>query len=125
MSAACQGASQAGGTSIGLLPGNDDSQANEHLTVALPTGLGAARNAVLITAAAAVIAIGGGAGTLSEIGLALKAGKPVIGLGTWEARDGSGSPAAIRVVASPEEAVTLALQAAHAPADKEHDHRTA
>jgi uncharacterized protein (TIGR00725 family) len=52
--------------------------------VALPTGLGEARNVLVVRAADAVIAIGGGNGTLSEIALALKAGKRVIGLGTWE-----------------------------------------
>lgn len=125
MAAACRGASSAGGLCIGLLPDDDDHQANDFLTVALPTGLGHARNAVLVCAAAAVIAIGGGAGTLSEIGLALKAGRPVIGLGTWEAHEANGRPATIRTATSPDEAVAMALLAAGRPPVKEQDHRTA
>jgi uncharacterized protein (TIGR00725 family) len=84
MEAACRGARAAGGTTVGLLPGVDRSEANQHVAVAVPTGLGEARNALVVRAADAVIAIGGGYGTLSEIALALRAGKPVIGLDTWE-----------------------------------------
>jgi uncharacterized protein (TIGR00725 family) len=84
MEAACRGARAAGGTTLGLLPGLDRSDANEFVTVAVPTGLGEARNALVVRAADAVIALGGGYGTLSEIALALKAGKRVVGLGTWE-----------------------------------------
>jgi uncharacterized protein (TIGR00725 family) len=84
MEAACRGARAAGGTTVGLLPGVDRSEANRHVAVAVPTGLGEARNALVVRAADAVIAIGGGYGTLSEIALALRAGKPVIGLDTWE-----------------------------------------
>jgi uncharacterized protein (TIGR00725 family) len=84
MEAACRGARAAGGTTVGLLPGVDRSEANRYVAVAVPTGLGEARNALVVRAADAVIAIGGGYGTLSEIALALRAGKPVIGLDTWE-----------------------------------------
>ncbi len=84
-------------------------EASPHLSVGLPTGLGHARNAVVVLAASAVIAVGGGTGTLSEIALALKSGKRVIGLGTWEAHDARGAPAAIQAAASPQEAVDLAL----------------
>jgi uncharacterized protein (TIGR00725 family) len=84
MEAACCGARAAGGTTVGLLPGVDRSEANRHVAVAVPTGLGEARNALVVRAADAVIAIGGGYGTLSEIALALRAGKRVIGLDTWE-----------------------------------------
>lgn len=83
MEAACRGAKTAGGTTIGILPGGDRSGANEWVDVALPTGLGEARNALVVRAADAVIAVGGAYGTLSEIALALKAGKPVVGLATW------------------------------------------
>jgi uncharacterized protein (TIGR00725 family) len=109
MDAACRGAAQGAGISIGLLPGDDALEASPHLSVALPTGLGHARNAVVVLAASAVIAVGGGTGTLSEIALALKSGKRVIGLGTWEAHDARGAPAAIQAAASPQEAVDLAL----------------
>ena len=84
MEAACRGAKEAAGLTVGILPGSDRSEANPFVDVVLPTGLGEARNALVVGAADAVIAIGGGYGTLSEIALALKAGKRVIGLGTWE-----------------------------------------
>ncbi len=84
MEAACRGAREAGGTTVGILPGSDRDEANEFVDVAIPTGLGEARNALVVRAADALIAVGGGHGTLSEIALALKAGKPVAGLGTWE-----------------------------------------
>ena len=84
MEAACRGARDAGGTTVGILPGLDRGAANPHVSVAVPTGLGEARNALVVRAADALIAVGGAYGTLSEIALALKAGKPVIGLGTWE-----------------------------------------
>jgi uncharacterized protein (TIGR00725 family) len=84
MEAACRGAKQAGGTTVGLLPGGSRSDANEFVDVAIPTGLGEARNALVVRAADVVVAVGGGYGTLSEIALALKAGKRVVGLGSWE-----------------------------------------
>jgi uncharacterized protein (TIGR00725 family) len=84
MESACRGAKQAGGLTVGLLPGSDRSEANAYVDVALPTGLGEARNALIVRAADALVAIGGAWGTLSEIALALRAGKPVIGLDTWE-----------------------------------------
>jgi uncharacterized protein (TIGR00725 family) len=84
MEAACRGARGEGGTTVGILPGPDRGAANPHVSVAVPTGLGEARNALVVRAADAIIAVGGAYGTLSEIALALKAGKPVIGLGTWE-----------------------------------------
>jgi uncharacterized protein (TIGR00725 family) len=84
MEAACRGAVEAGGVTVGILPGNDRREANPHVQVAVPTGLGEARNALVVRAADAVVAVGGAYGTLSEIALALKAGKPVVGLGSWE-----------------------------------------
>ena len=84
MEAACRGAKQAGGTTVGLLPGESRSDANPFVDVAIPTDLGEARNALVVRAADAVVAVGGGYGTLSEIALALRAGKRVVGLGTWE-----------------------------------------
>jgi uncharacterized protein (TIGR00725 family) len=84
MEAACRGAKQAGGTTVGILPGLDRSAANQWVDVAVATGLGEARNALVVRAADALIAVAGGYGTLSEIALALKAGKPVTGLGSWE-----------------------------------------
>ena len=84
MEAACRGAKEAGGTTIGILPGADRSAANPFVDVAISTGLGEARNALVVRAADAVVAVGGGYGTLSEIALALKAGKRVVGIGTWD-----------------------------------------
>jgi uncharacterized protein (TIGR00725 family) len=84
MEAACRGAKEGGGTTVGILPGTDRSEANEFVDVAIPTGLGEARNALVVRAADALIAVGGGYGTLSEIALALKAGKRVVGLGSWD-----------------------------------------
>jgi uncharacterized protein (TIGR00725 family) len=84
MDAAARGAAGVGGTSIGILPGNDRISASRHLTVAVATGFGEARNALVARSADAVIAVGGEFGTLSEIALALKMERPVIGLGTWE-----------------------------------------
>ena len=84
MNAAARGAEAAGGLSIGILPGDERESASRHLTVAIATGFGEARNAIVARSADAVIAVGGEFGTLSEIALALKAGTPVIGLGTWE-----------------------------------------
>ena len=84
MDAAARGAEAVGGISIGILPGDDRDGASRHLTVAIATGFGEARNAIVARSADAVIAVGGEFGTLSEIALALKVGSPVIGLGTWE-----------------------------------------
>jgi uncharacterized protein (TIGR00725 family) len=102
MEAACRGASQAGGTTVGLLPGLDRRDANPYVDVAIPTGLGEARNALVVRTADALVAVGGGYGTLSEIGLALRTGKHVVGLATWEI-DG------IERVSSPGDAVDAVL----------------
>lgn len=95
MEAACRGAKGAGGTTLGILPGLDRSQANPFVDVAVPTGMGEARNALVVRAADALVAVGGGFGTLSELALALKAGKPVVGLESWELHGmvEAGSPA--------------------------------
>ncbi|MDE4908060.1 TIGR00725 family protein [Methanogenium marinum] len=83
MEAACRGAVGAGGVTVGILPG-DVCEANPFCTVTIPTGLGIARNAVVVSAAGGVIAVGGAYGTLSEIAIALKLGRPVYGIHTWE-----------------------------------------
>lgn len=84
MEAASRGARSAGGMVLGILPGDDPRAGNRYLTAAIATGLGEARNAVIARTADALIAVGGEFGTLSEIALAMKMGKPVIGLKTWE-----------------------------------------
>jgi len=102
MAAACRGAAAAGGLTVGILPGSDRGVANDWVRVAIPTGLGEMRNALVVRSADAVVAVGGAYGTLSEIALALKTGVPVIGLGSWEI-DG------IRRARTPAEAVGMAL----------------
>jgi uncharacterized protein (TIGR00725 family) len=84
MNAAARGCESSGGTSIGILPGDERDVASRHLTVAIATGFGEARNAIVARSADVVVAVGGEFGTLSEIALALKMGTPVIGVGTWE-----------------------------------------
>jgi uncharacterized protein (TIGR00725 family) len=84
MEAACRGARSAGGLTVGILPGDDPSAANPYVDVAIATGLGEARNAIVARTARAVVAIGGRYGTLSEIAFALKRGLPVVGVGTWK-----------------------------------------
>lgn len=83
MERAAAGAQAAGGVTIGILPSYDPAEANPHIDHAIPTGLGHARNTIVVASGEAVIAIGGGFGTLSEIGLALKMGKRVIHIGSW------------------------------------------
>ena len=84
MDASAKGAKEAGGMTVGILPGNTRIGASKYLNVSLPTGMGEARNVLVVKAADVVIAIGGEYGTLSEIAHALKMNKPVIGLKTWD-----------------------------------------
>jgi uncharacterized protein (TIGR00725 family) len=84
MEAACRGAKSSDGKTVGILPGTSRADANPFVDVALPTGLGELRNGLVVRAADAVVAVGGEFGTLSEIALALKAGKPVVAVGGWE-----------------------------------------
>jgi uncharacterized protein (TIGR00725 family) len=84
MEAASRGAKAGGGLTVGILPGPDRSGANEFADIAIATGIGEARNLAIIRTSDVLIAVGGSYGTLSEIGFALKMGKKVIGLKTWE-----------------------------------------
>ena len=104
MAAASRGAADAGGTVVGILPGLDRADANEWLTIAIPTGFGELRNGLVVRAADVIIAVGGAYGTLSEVALGLQVGRRVFGLHTWEI-DG------IEQVGSPTEAVNRALAA--------------
>ena len=88
MEAASKGANEAGGTVIGILPGFSKKDANAYVTVPITTGLSHARNVIVVRSADAVIAVAGEYGTLSEIAIALKLGKPVIGINTWENIEG-------------------------------------
>ena len=103
MEAACRGAKSRRGTTVGLLPGLDRSAANGWVDVAIATGLGELRNGLIVRTSDAVVAVGGGVGTLSEIGFALKLGRPVIGIGTFEV-DG------VTQVATAAEAASLAMR---------------
>ncbi len=101
--AASEAATQVGGTVVGILPDNDRGGANPHLTISLPTGLGQARNVLIVTAAESVIAIGEGWGTLSEIAIARRLGRPVVALDSWTVKG-------LEAVDSPADAVRRALE---------------
>jgi uncharacterized protein (TIGR00725 family) len=103
MEAAARGATEAGGVAIGILPDEDRERANEHLTYSVATGTGHARNLAVVCSGDVVIAVGGEYGTLSEIGLALKVGRPVVALESWDLE------AHVAVTSSPEEAVEAAF----------------
>jgi len=110
MEAAARGAKEAGGATIGILPGHDRAPANPYLDYSITTGLGHARNLAVVSSGEAVIAIGGGYGTLSEIGLAAKVGRPVVILGGWRLQRDQGTDG-IWYASTAEEAVRLALEA--------------
>jgi uncharacterized protein (TIGR00725 family) len=103
MAAACRGARAGGGLTVGLLPGLSRDEANRWVDVAVPTGLGEARNVLVVRAADVVVAVGGEYGTLSEIAFALKAGTPVVGLGSWGIEG-------VQPAESADDAVSLALR---------------
>jgi uncharacterized protein (TIGR00725 family) len=83
MAAAARGARSAGGRTVGLLPGDDPAAADPAMDVVVATGLGEVRNALVVRAAAVVVAVGGSWGTLSEVALARRSGKPVVSLRGW------------------------------------------
>lgn len=107
MEAAARGAREAGGLTVGLLPGGDRREANAYIEVPLATGMGEMRNVMLVRVAQAVVAIGGGLGTLSEAALAQRIGTPIVGL-----HDAFSSLLDLPRVETPEQAVRWAL--AHA-----------
>ena len=113
MRAASRGAAGAGGMTIGILPGADPDEANEYVTIPIATGLGVARNLVVVTSADAVVAVGGRHGTLSEIGLALRMGRHVVALSSWrvESEHRLGGPRVHRA-RDPREAAELGLRLA-------------
>ncbi len=109
MDAACRGAKAKGGLTIGVLPGTSRYDANPYVDIPIVTGMGEARNVIIVRTAQAVIAVDGEYGTLSEIAHALKMGKPVVGLNTWELAKAGREVRDIVVAKSPEEAVEKAL----------------
>ena len=107
MAAVARGAAQNSGTSVGILPTYEAASAAPDISVAIPSGLGHARNMLVVASGDAVIALPGATGTLSEIALALTLGKTVIALQAWSHIEG------VSVVPTPREAVQQALRAAH------------
>ena len=101
MEAGCRGAKRGGGTTIGILPGNRIEDANPFVDIALPTGMGVARNSIIIHSSQGVIAVSGKYGTLSEIAFALQIGIPVVSLQSWDFDN------AILQASCPEEAVDM------------------
>jgi len=106
MEAAARGAQAAGGLTVGILPGLSRHDANSHIIVPIVTGLSHARNVIVARSSDVLIAVAGGYGTLSEIAIALKLGKPVIGLRTWAVSD------EVIQVDDPAEAVEIAMKRA-------------
>ena len=105
MAAASRGATAAGGTALGILPGHDRREANPHLTLSVPTGLGEMRNALIVRAVDALVVVGGSWGTLSEVALACRTGVPVFVLHGWDLPV-AGGPV---VAADPADAVERAV----------------
>ncbi len=110
MAAAAEGCSQAGGISIGLLPGTDREAASPHLTIALPTGLGELRNGLLVRSADGIVAVGGSWGTLSEVALAHRLGVPVVTLNGWSVWDAAGVAVLMTTALSPLAAVERVVE---------------
>ena len=104
MEAAARGAIEAGGTAIGILPDEDRESANDYVSYSVATGTGHARNLAVVCSGDVVIAVGGEYGTLSEIGLALKVGRPVVALMSWDLGEH------VAVASTPHEAVEAAFR---------------
>ncbi len=111
MAAACKGARSAKGKTVGILPGYNREEANPYVDIPIVTGMGEARNVIVVNSAQAVIAIGGKFGTLSEIAYALRNNIPVIGLTTWSLSKKGRPVKAIIAAQNPKEAVEKALAA--------------
>ena len=109
MEAACKGATSEGGITIGILPGDSRQAANPHVIIPIVTGMGYARNVIVVKSAQAVIAVGGRYGTLSEISHALENNIPVIGINTWALSRNGQSDSSIIPAETPAEAVDKAL----------------
>ena len=121
MAAACRGAREAGGRTVGVLPGRSrqESPPNPWVETAVFTGMGQARNLVLVLSADVVVAVGGSWGTLSEIAMARKHGRPVILLDSWRLEPSDGlADSGLRVAGSVEEAVAMALELSEAPSER-------
>ncbi len=111
MAAACKGARSAGGKTVGIVPGNTRDEANPYVDIPIVTGIGEARNVIVVNTAQAVIAIGGKFGTLSEIAYALRSKIPVVGLNTWSLSKSGRLVKSIITAQNPKEAVEKAVSA--------------
>ena len=109
MNAAARGAKLEGGLTVGILPGVNPGDVNPYIDVSIVTGLGHARNVLVVHSSDALIAVTGGYGTLSEIAIALKLKKPVVGLNTWDVTE------EIVQAKNPREAVSLAISLLSSP----------
>ena len=110
MEDACRGACAEGGLTIGVIPGDDRKSANPYVQIPIVTGIGYARNVIIVKSAQAIIAVGGGYGTLTEIGYALDSKKPVIGLKTWKFSRNNHMDKSIIRARNAKEAVSKALK---------------
>lgn len=110
MEASAKGAKSRGGTTVGILPGFSKTEANPYIDICVITGMDQARNIIIVRSSDALICIGGGYGTLSEIAYALKLNVPVIGINTWELKKNGKESREIHYVKTPAEAVELALK---------------
>jgi hypothetical protein len=110
MEAAAMGASEEGGITVGILPGSSREDANPYLRVTIATGMGEARNVIIVKSCASLVAIGGGYGTLSEIATAMRLGVPVVGILTWQVQ--GRDPDLVMRAATAEEAVAKAVEIA-------------
>ncbi len=110
MEAACKGAKSVGGLTIGILPTMEKEDANEYVDVPIVTGMGVARNVIIVRTADVLVAVGGRFGTLSEIAHALSMGKKVISLHSWESLGTGDAPEHLIFASTPKEAVELAFE---------------
>lgn len=110
MEAVCKGAKSKNGLTIGILPGNLKGEANQYVDITIPTGMGQARNVILVQASDAIIAVGGGYGTLSEIAVALRLDVPLVGINTWKPQTPKSEKAPIIEFTTAKEAVEKAFE---------------
>jgi uncharacterized protein (TIGR00725 family) len=105
MEYACRGAKEKNGITIGILPGTSKSEANKYVDIPIATGIGEARNIIIVHSSDGIIAIGGGYGTLSELAFALRHNIPIVGISTWDVTDPYGKIIEIKRTNDPKEAV--------------------
>ena len=112
MHAAARGSFEAGGTTVGLLPGSDRSEGNPYLSVVLATGLGQLRNGLLVAVVDGLVAVGSSWGTMNELALAMRSGKPVVRVGGWSLTTDVGAQVPFGTKAdAPLAAITAVLEA--------------